>query len=195
MPPVLGPTSPSPTRLKSWAGSSATTCVPSEMQNTDSSWGPVEVLLDDDPPAGLGRGTARRAGGPPAGVGHDDTLAGGQAVVLDDVRGPNASSADPTSSSVVHMCASAVGTSAAAMTSLANDLLPSSRGRRGKVRRPRSPAERHTSATPATSGASGPTTTRSTSCSRASEATACRRGCRRGRRARSRRCRGCRARR
>ncbi len=43
--------------------------------------GAVEVLLDDDPTAG---GRVRKCG--LAVIGDDDTLAGGQAVVLDDVR-------------------------------------------------------------------------------------------------------------
>ena len=37
MPPVLGPVSPSPTRLKSCAGSSGTTVSPSTTQNSDTS--------------------------------------------------------------------------------------------------------------------------------------------------------------
>ena len=37
MPPVLGPVSPSPTRLKSCAGASATARVPSHTASTDSS--------------------------------------------------------------------------------------------------------------------------------------------------------------
>ena len=37
MPPVLGPVSPSPTRLKSCAGSSGTTVSPSTMLNNDTS--------------------------------------------------------------------------------------------------------------------------------------------------------------
>ena len=37
MPPVLGPVSPSPTRLKSCAGSSGTTVLPSTTQNSDTS--------------------------------------------------------------------------------------------------------------------------------------------------------------
>ena len=40
MPPVLGPASPSPTRLKSWAGASGTARWPSHTARTDSS-GPV----------------------------------------------------------------------------------------------------------------------------------------------------------
>ena len=37
MPPVLGPVSPSPTRLKSCAASSGTTVWPSTTQNSDTS--------------------------------------------------------------------------------------------------------------------------------------------------------------
>ena len=37
MPPVLGPASPSPTRLKSCAGSSGTTVRPSDSANSDTS--------------------------------------------------------------------------------------------------------------------------------------------------------------
>ena len=37
MPPVLGPASPSPTRLKSWAGSSGTAVTPSQIANSESS--------------------------------------------------------------------------------------------------------------------------------------------------------------
>ena len=37
MPPVFGPLSSSPTRLKSWAGSSGTTVSPSTRQNSDTS--------------------------------------------------------------------------------------------------------------------------------------------------------------
>src|SRR5664279_2142269 len=37
MPPVFGPVSPSPMRLKSWAATSGTTLVPSVRQNNDTS--------------------------------------------------------------------------------------------------------------------------------------------------------------
>ena len=37
MPPVLGPASPSPTRLKSWAGANGSTRVPSHSTSSDSS--------------------------------------------------------------------------------------------------------------------------------------------------------------
>ena len=40
MPPVLGPVSPSPARLKSWAATRATARTPSQIAMTDSS-GPV----------------------------------------------------------------------------------------------------------------------------------------------------------
>ena len=85
MPPVLGPVSPSPTRLKSCAGASGTTVVAvGEAEQRDL--GAVEVLLDHD----LRRRPARQrracASGLGAVVGDDDALAGGQPVVLDDVR-------------------------------------------------------------------------------------------------------------
>ena len=37
MPPVFGPVSPSPTRLKSWAGSNGTAVSPSQTTNSDTS--------------------------------------------------------------------------------------------------------------------------------------------------------------
>ena len=63
MPPVLGPVSPSPTRLKSCAGTSGTTVVPSVTQK-QRDLGAVEVLLDDDPAqhaAACARATSRSA--------------------------------------------------------------------------------------------------------------------------------------
>ncbi len=49
--------------------------------------GPVEELLDDDPTVGLGEASAGVLDGGGPVVGDDDSLAGRQAVVLDDVRG------------------------------------------------------------------------------------------------------------
>ena len=85
---------------------------------------------------------------------------------------PKASSAAATCSGVVQTWAMAVGTPAAAMTSLAKALLPSSRAACALGPKQAMPASRTASATPATSGASGPTTTRSADSSRASAATA-----------------------
>ena len=80
MPPVLGPVSPSPTRLKSCAGGSAHDRL-AVAEREQRHLGAVEVLLDDDPPAGRGMGQCRGTV-----LGDDDALAGGQAVGLDDVR-------------------------------------------------------------------------------------------------------------
>src|SRR5690606_16410362 len=74
---------------------------------------------------------------------------------------PNSSSADAASTRVVQVREPAVGTPAAAMTSLENALEPSSWAAAAPGPKTGTPAARTASATPATSGASGPTTTRS----------------------------------
>jgi len=66
-----------------------------------------------------------------------------------------------TSASVLHVLDAAVGTPAADMTSLANDLEPSIIAAALPGPKHAMPAARTASATPATSGASGPMTTRS----------------------------------
>ena len=83
MPPVFGPVSPSPIRLKSCAGSSGTT-VHAVGDAEQRHLRPVEELLDHDPR----RSSAACASASSRSVGDDDALAGGQAVVLDDVRRP-----------------------------------------------------------------------------------------------------------
>src|SRR5262245_56896831 len=85
---------------------------------------------------------------------------------------PNASIAAAACSGVVHTYARPVGTSAPAITSLANALEPSIRAACADGPNTATTASRNGSATPATSGASGPTTTRSTASSRASATTA-----------------------
>ena len=80
MPPVLGPRPPSRMRLKSCAGCSAR-AVGAVADREERHLGAVEELLDHDPLA------ARRVGQRLGAVGgHHDALAGGEAVVLDDVR-------------------------------------------------------------------------------------------------------------
>ena len=58
MPPVFGPASPSPTRLKSCAGARGTAVVPSHTARIDSS-GPVRPSSIDDGAAGVAEGLAR----------------------------------------------------------------------------------------------------------------------------------------
>ena len=89
MPPVLGPVSPSPTRLWSWAGASGTARSPSHTASSDSS-GPDEALLDHDRAAGVAEGRARQLGphvvlGLGQRLGDEHALARGQAVGLDHV--------------------------------------------------------------------------------------------------------------
>src|SRR5690349_4978501 len=171
MPPVLSPASSSPTRLKSWAGERATTVSPSLTQKTETS-GPSRNSSTTTRPPGFDR-QARACSRATSRESVTTTpLPAARPSSLTTCGAPRASSAASTSSVVVHTWASAVGTSAAAMTSLAKDLRPSSRAASAEGPKTANPASRHTSATPATRGASGPTTTRSTSCSRASAATA-----------------------
>ena len=161
MPPVLGPASSSPTRLKSWAGISGTTVVPSLRQNSDTS-GPDRYSSMTTAPSGLAR-QARACSSASARSSVTTTpLPAASPSSLTTCGAPNASSAASTSSTVVHTCASPVGTSAADMTSLAKALLPSSRAACADGPKHGMPAARTASATPATSGASGPMTTRST---------------------------------
>src|SRR6476469_2130879 len=171
MPPVLGPASSSPTRLKSCAGASATTVSPSLMQKTDTS-GPSRNSSTTSRPSGLAR-QARACSTATSRESVTTTpLPAASPSSLTTGGAPSASRAASTSSIVVHTWASAVGTSAQAMTSLAKDLLPSRRAASAEGPKTANPASRHTSATPATRGASGPTTTRSTRCSRATATTA-----------------------
>ena len=88
---MLGPVSPSPTRLKSCAGSRATARTPSHSANTDTS-GPGHPLLDHDGAPGLAEGFAGELGahvrlGVRQVTGDQHPLARGQPVRLHDVGG------------------------------------------------------------------------------------------------------------
>ena len=86
--------------------------------------------------------------------------------------GPNPSSAAAASAGVEQVRGRAVGTPAAAITSLANAFEPSIRAAAALGPKQAIPAARTASAAPATSGTSGPITTRSARTSPASAATA-----------------------
>ena len=161
MPPVLGPSSPSSARLKSCAGTSGHH-VDAVGQDEQRDLGAVEVLLDDDPAAGLGQARGRVRERLVAVVGDDDALARGEPVVLDHVGGAERVERRrrPRRASS-RRAARRSARPAAAMTSLANALEPSSRAPAADGPNTGIPAARTASATPATSGASGPTTTRS----------------------------------
>ena len=130
--------------------------LPSVTQNSDTS-GPSRYSSIDHAFAGGGVRERRVAV-----AGDDHALAGGQPVVLDDVgraelverrRGLVRRRADARRARSARP--------AAAMTSFAKALLPSSRAAAADGPKQAMPAARTASATPATSGASGPTTTRS----------------------------------
>ena len=90
MPPVLGPVSPSPTRLKSWAGARATASR-AVAHRQHRQLGTGQALLDDDGAAGVAEAGAGELGpdvvlGLDEDVGDEHALAGGQAVGLDHPR-------------------------------------------------------------------------------------------------------------
>ena len=125
MPPVLGPSSPSPTRLKSWAGGRARTVVPSVTQKTEAS-GPSRYSSTTTRPPGLARQAAAWVRASSRSFVTTTPLPAASPSSLTTCGEPRSSSASSTSSGVVQTWARAVGTLAAAMTSLANALLPSS---------------------------------------------------------------------
>ena len=160
MPPVFGPSSPSKIRLKSWAGSIGTTAVPSLSAKSETS-GPSRYSSTT-----TCSHVAAWASASTRSVVTTTPLPAARPSSLTTYGGPNASRAAATSSGVLQSRASAVGTPAAAITSLANAFDPSSRAAAPDGPKQAMPAAVTASATPATSGASGPTTTRSTPSSR-----------------------------
>ena len=87
MPPVLGPASPSPIRLKSWAGTRGTARRP-VAEDEQRALLARQPLLDHDVAPGVAEGGARELGvdvgaGLVERLGHQHALAGGQAVGLD----------------------------------------------------------------------------------------------------------------
>ena len=90
MPPVLGPASPSPTRLKSWAGARATARV-AVAHGQDRQLRAGHALLDDDGAAGVAEARAGELRlhvvlGLDERVADEHALAGGEAVGLHDPR-------------------------------------------------------------------------------------------------------------
>ena len=177
MPPVLGPVSPSPTRLKSWAGVRATARVPSQIAKTDTSGPIIPSSMTTVRPASPNdaAGELRPHVGLRLGeiLGDEHALAGRQPVGLHHPgrrqRCGGSSSAGSTSSKVP---CRAVGTSAADRQLLHVGLRALDLGAVGARARTRaSPAARRRSASPSTSGCSGPITKRSASSSSGGVAT------------------------
>ena len=137
MPPVLGPVSPSPTRLKSCAGSSGTTVSPSTTQNSDTSGPSRNDSSSTGWPASSRPAACARAA---IAVGrHHHALARGQTVVLDHPGrvaggGPNRSSAASRRAGLSTISLVAVRTPAGGHHVLGERLRPLDAG--GVLRRP-----------------------------------------------------------
>ena len=176
MPPVLGPVSPSPTRLKSWAGSNGTTVSPSTTQNSDTSGPSRNDSSSTGCPASSRLAACARAASRSAR--HHDALARRKAVVLDHpcriARRP--ARTGPTPRPAWRGCRRSRFSRCARRPRPSRPLRRTStpRSRAASFVGPKHaiPAARTASATPSTSGTSGPITTRSAPIFRASPATA-----------------------
>src|SRR6185312_4915460 len=161
MPPVFGPLSPSPTRLKSWAGSSGRATLPSHRANRDTS-GPARNSSTSTGCPSPNTLLAWAAATARSSV-TTTPLPAASPSSLTTYGEPHASSAGSIPSRSLTATEAAVGTPADRITSLANALDPSIRaaaavGPNAGIARPFS-----SSTAPLTSGTSGPMTTRSTS--------------------------------
>src|SRR5579862_675277 len=168
MPPVLGPVSSSPTRLKSCAGTRGATAAPSHRTRSEHS-GPAR-------PSSI---TTRRPASPNAPESFASTSDSASASVsatstpfpaarpsVFTTHGPGSARRNRRASSKRENTPyRAVGTPAAARTSFMKPLDPSSRAPSAPGPTTRRPDARRRSASPATSGASGPMTKRSASTS------------------------------
>ena len=167
MPPVLGPASPSKARLKSWAGVSGKTVLPSLKKNRLTSW-PSRNSSTRIPISMKLRAWSSAAW---RSLVTMTPLPAARPSALITYGAPNAAIADSTSSMVEHSRAMPVGTPAAAITSLANDFEPSSAAAFCDGPKTAIPKALSASLTPATRGASGPTITNSTASSFAKRVT------------------------
>ncbi|MEK6620724.1 MAG: hypothetical protein AABZ26_07110, partial [Chloroflexota bacterium] len=180
MPPVFGPVSPSPTRLWSRAGGSATTVSPSTSVWSEASSPSRSSSSTTLPEPTAGLASAARASlrsrattTPfPAARPSAFTTISGKSVFTGKACGPwRASSARAALAASGYARHAAVGTPASSMSSFANDLLHSMRPASRVGQTTAMPVRRSTSPTPAATRSSGPTMARSmcaaaTCCSR-----------------------------
>ena len=170
MPPVLGPRSPSPNRLKSCAGASGTPVERAVAQHQQRQLGAGESLLDHDRAAGVaerapGEVLAHRVARVGERLGDEHALARGEAVGLDHVEARAASRGTraPASSSVAGERRVAGGGDLGRRPGPPSSTPSSPRGGpprpTGRTRRRPARAARRRDRRRA--GASGPTTTRS----------------------------------
>ena len=121
MPPVLGPRPPSKMRLKSCAGCSARAVVPSQTAKSETSGPSRNSSTTTRSQAAAWASASARS------VVTTTPLPAARPSSFTTYGAPSASSAAAASSGVVHTKERAVGTPAAAITSLLNALEPSSR--------------------------------------------------------------------
>ncbi len=165
MPPVLGPVSPSPTRLWSCAEPNGFARSPSQSAKKDSSSPSRNSSITTQAPAApkrpakisvigrLGFGRRRR---------DDDALAGRQPIRLDHDGEQSAEGMGPRGFRIGEHRIVGRGNAEVAAEILGEALRPFELGSGStRARTPSSPAARARSAKPSTSGASGPTTMRS----------------------------------
>src|SRR6266566_159229 len=196
MPPVLGPVSPSPSRLWSWAAGSRSSCAPSVRANTDSSSPFKKSSMTISRPASPNAASAsiaraaraasvRRAHttAPFPAARPDAFTTSGSAWRLMYAR---------AGSSAVKVWLAAVAIRARRITSFANALDDSMRAAAALGPNTACPASRRASASPAASGPSGPTMVKSIWCSRAAATRSAVAPAESGRLVPSWRCRGCR---
>ena len=168
MPPVFGPASPSKARLKSCAGVSGSTDLPSLKKNRLTSW-PSKNSSTSTP---MSMNFSAWAIAASRSLVTITPLPAARPSALITYGAPKASMALSTSAMVWHSRASPVGTSAAAITSLAKFFEPSRAAAAWLGPKTAMPTSRTASATPAISGASGPTMTSSKPPATANAATA-----------------------
>ena len=159
MPPVFGPVSPSPTRLWSFAGGSATTVSPSTSAWSETSSPSSTSSSTIAPPPTPGVPTASRASLRSRATTTPLPAASPSAFTT---TGPSRSaSAVRAVSAFGYDCHAAVGMPASAMSSFAYDLLHSIRAASREGATTAMPHRRRTSPSPCATSSSGPTIARS----------------------------------
>ena len=161
MPPVFGPASLSPTRLKSWAGVSGITVVPSLTPKRLTSGPSKNSSMTTAPPSRPSIHAIACATASAKSSVTTTPLPAANPSSLTTYGAPNDSSAARACAIVWQYLLSPVGTPAACIISFAKALLPSSCAADLLGPKTKNPALVNSSTTPATKGASGPITTKS----------------------------------
>ena len=167
MPPVLGPVSPSPMRLKSCAAASGRAASPWQSASSETSSPTSNSSMTTVAPASPKAPPTRQASTAAmaaARSGHTATpLPAASPSALTTHAPPRSSTARRADSTSVHVMARAVGTPAACISSFENAFEPSTRAAPADGPKTAMRARRRASPRPSTSGSSGPTTTSPTS--------------------------------